>query len=146
MYGLVERASNGSSRLKFATGMADVDSERIYALMQCTTDISKENCTQCLTETVDRYQRCCHGRQGGYVLTPSCLFQWYLYPFFRSSADTLYLEPPPPPSPLHSATNTNTNRADNGGLESQAVLVIIVSIIISTAILGSQSFNFRVGC
>ncbi|XVE67738.1 hypothetical protein DITRI_Ditri09bG0012600 [Diplodiscus trichospermus] len=96
MDGWVERTSNGSSRLKFATGMADVDTEKIYALMQCTPDISQEDCKQCLMETVGQYQSCCQGKQGGYVLTPSCMFRWDLYPFFKSSAETLYFQPPQP--------------------------------------------------
>ncbi|XVE67737.1 hypothetical protein DITRI_Ditri09bG0012500 [Diplodiscus trichospermus] len=127
MDGVLERASNGSSRLKFGTGIADVELEKIYALMQCTPDISQEDCSRCLMETVDQYQSCCRRKQGGYVLTPSCHFRWDLYSFFNSSA-----------APPHSATNASPNRADNGGPESQhrTVLVIVVPIIISIAILG----------
>ncbi|XWS40612.1 hypothetical protein CRYUN_Cryun17cG0010700 [Craigia yunnanensis] len=107
---LVERASNGSSTLKFATGIADVDSEKIYALMQCTPDISQKDCKERLIETV---------------------------------ADTLYLHPLLPPAPPHSATNRNISREDNGGLESQAVVIIVVPIIISIAILGLACILLR---
>ncbi|WRX22291.1 Serine-threonine/tyrosine-protein kinase [Theobroma cacao] len=135
MDGLVERASNGTSSLKFATGIANVELEKIYALMQCTPDISQKDCKACLNQTVDQYQRCCLGQRGGYVLTPNCHFRWDLYPFFDSSDDTLNLNPPPPHiSPPLSATNNSTNRGDNGGLGSQAVVIIVVPIIILVAI------------
>ncbi|XVF60085.1 hypothetical protein PTKIN_Ptkin08bG0015200 [Pterospermum kingtungense] len=141
MDGLVERASNGSSKLKFSTGIADVGSEKIYGLMQCTPDISQRDCRECLMETVGQYRKCCQGKQGGYVLTPNCHFRWDLYSIFNSSTDTFYLQsqlpplPPPPPPPPHSATNGNTSREDNGGLESQVVVIIVVPIIFSIGML-----------
>ncbi|XP_021299007.1 putative cysteine-rich receptor-like protein kinase 30 isoform X1 [Herrania umbratica] len=144
MDGLVERASNGTSSLKFATGIANVESEKIYALTQCTPDISRKDCKACLNQTVDQYQRCCLGQQGGYVLTPNCHFRWDLYSFFDSSDDTLNLNPPPPHiSPPLSATNNSKNTGDNGGHESQAVVIIVVPIIILVAILALACILLR---
>ncbi|KAK8282710.1 hypothetical protein V6Z12_D08G045500 [Gossypium hirsutum] len=80
---VVRNASNGSSTLKYATGEADFTVfQKIYALMQCTPDLSHEDCDSCLRQSVSNYESCCHGKQGGYVTRPSCYFRWDLYPFY----------------------------------------------------------------
>ncbi|KAG4132648.1 hypothetical protein ERO13_D08G045966v2 [Gossypium hirsutum] len=76
---VVRNASNGSSTLKYATGEADFTVfQKIYALMQCTPDLSHEDCDSCLRQSVSNYESCCHGKQGGYVTRPSCYFRWDL--------------------------------------------------------------------
>ncbi|CAL9232467.1 unnamed protein product [Arabidopsis halleri] len=72
--------------------------QMIYALMQCTPDVSPSNCDTCLKRSVDDYVDCCHGKQGGYVYRPNCIFRWDLYPF-NGAFDLLTL-PPPLSSPL----------------------------------------------
>ncbi|PQQ21781.1 putative receptor-like protein kinase [Prunus yedoensis var. nudiflora] len=70
---LRDRAASGDSLKKFAAGHATVPGgETIYALDQCTPDIDKQNCSNCLKESVSEIQTCCGGKQGGRVLKPSC--------------------------------------------------------------------------
>ncbi|TXG65367.1 hypothetical protein EZV62_006642 [Acer yangbiense] len=65
---LVTKASMGSSRLKFGTGEANFTKFlKIYALMQCTPDISENDCDSCLRQNVASFQICCNGKEGGYV-------------------------------------------------------------------------------
>lgn len=77
--------------------------QTVYALMQCTPDISPSNCNTCLRRSVDAYMDCCRGRQGGYAYWPNCIFRWDLYPF-NGAFD--HLEPltlaPPSSSQLQS--------------------------------------------
>ncbi|KAL5772973.1 hypothetical protein ACOSQ2_012897 [Xanthoceras sorbifolium] len=48
---LRSRAASGSSLRKFATGNATApDFKTLYALVQCTPDLSKEECSDCLIE------------------------------------------------------------------------------------------------
>ncbi|EFH48848.1 kinase family protein [Arabidopsis lyrata subsp. lyrata] len=68
--------------------------QMIYALMQCTPDVSPSNCNTCLKRSVGDYVGCCHGKQGGYVYRPNCIFRWDLYPF-NGAFDLLTLAPPP---------------------------------------------------
>ncbi|XP_057986386.1 cysteine-rich receptor-like protein kinase 11 [Hevea brasiliensis] len=104
---LSTKASMGSSKVKFATREADLTPfQKIYALMQCTPDISQSNCNYCLGQAVVQYNNCCHGKQGGGVYTPSCIFRWDLYPFYNNSiADAPTPTPPVSISP-HSTNNT----------------------------------------
>lgn len=96
---VARKASQGSSRLKYATEEANITFfQKIYALMQCTPDISQSDCHFCLHRSVAEYQNCCHGSQGGVVQRPSCIFRWDLYPFYDLTAADPSPSPPPGPS------------------------------------------------
>lgn len=93
---IVSKAAMGSSKLKFATGEAKVTAfQKIYALMQCTPDLSQSECNDCLTLAANDFQNCCRGKVGGSIRKPSCIFTFNLYPFYESTAEV----PPPSPSP-----------------------------------------------
>ncbi|KAK6268930.1 hypothetical protein QUC31_013090 [Theobroma cacao] len=132
MEAVATKASMGSSRLKYATGVAD----EIQALMQCTPDLSQSDCLTCLRTLVHRYTACCRTYQGGYVETPSCRMRWDLYTFFAPTTDTvrISLSPPPGKSPPDSTKNTTaTIKVDNGGDQSRTIVIIVVPIIIFIA-------------
>ncbi|XP_022723383.1 putative receptor-like protein kinase At4g00960 isoform X2 [Durio zibethinus] len=135
MDSVVRKASMGSSKLKYATGETVFTAfQTIYALMQCTPDLSQKNCDSCLRESVSYYERCCHGKQGGYVLKPNCWFRWDLYPFYVSNAATTApsLSPPLPPEsgspPPHPVNSTITK--EDGGISSPTLAIIVVPIIL----------------
>ncbi|MFQ6629407.1 hypothetical protein Gotur_007718 [Gossypium turneri] len=100
-----EKASNGTSTLKFANGEADFgEYQKIYTRMQCTPDLARKDCDSCLSLSVSYFKACCHGKKGGYVRRPNCYFRWELYPFYTSNAT-----PPPLPVSLPpQSANTNT--------------------------------------
>lgn len=116
---VVRKASMGSSRLKYATGEADFTTFlKIYALMQCTPDLSQDDCDSCLRETVGSYERCCHGKQGGYVEMANCWLRWDLYPFYTSNPATnaTSLSPAPQPEPVTvSPTSHPVNSTETKG-------------------------------
>ncbi|XP_021293809.1 putative receptor-like protein kinase At4g00960 isoform X2 [Herrania umbratica] len=131
MEAVATKASMGSSRLKYATGVAD----EIQALMQCTPDLSQSDCLTCLRTLVRRYTACCRTYQGGYVETPSCRMRWDLYTFFAPTTDTvrISLSPPPSNSPPDSTKNTTATIKENGGNQSRTIVIIVVPIIIFIA-------------
>ncbi|MFQ6644222.1 hypothetical protein Gotur_017915, partial [Gossypium turneri] len=129
---VVSKASSGSST-KYATGEADITVfQTIYALMQCTPDLSHKDCDSCLRQSVSNYESCCRGKQGGYVQKPNCWFRWDLYPFFTRNASTAVtpslsppsLSPPslspPPPPPVIKGSSYARSTLLNG--ESHAIL------------------------
>ncbi|KAK8675334.1 hypothetical protein V6N13_033403 [Hibiscus sabdariffa] len=141
---VVKNASNGSPTLKYATGEADVTVfQRIYSQMQCTPDLSQQDCDYCLRQSAAYYNSCCHGKQGGYVRRPNCFFRWDLYPFYQPNASTsASLSPPPPPAtpptppaspPLQSVDSQITK--EEGGISSRTIVIIVVPSVLFMAVL-----------
>lgn len=66
------KAAYGGSGLKFANGTTR-NSPKIYALVQCTPDLSKKQCTECLTNATALLPQCCDGKAGGRVVAPAVI-------------------------------------------------------------------------
>jgi hypothetical protein len=103
----------GGSLRKFATGKATAPNfQTLYALVQCTPDLSELECNNCLAGAFEQIPNCCDGKQGGRVIRPSCSLRFEVFPFYTSTAATsppssLVAPPVSPPPPL---TNTNTTK------------------------------------
>ncbi|KAL6339439.1 hypothetical protein AAG906_032973 [Vitis piasezkii] len=54
----------------------------LYALVQCTRDLSPLSCAQCLAIAVGNFPNFCDNRKGCRVLYSSCYTRYELYPFF----------------------------------------------------------------
>jgi hypothetical protein len=54
----------------------------LYALVQCTRDLSPLDCAQCLAIAVGNFETFCNNRKGCQVLYSSCYVRYELYPFF----------------------------------------------------------------
>ncbi|XP_022777341.1 cysteine-rich receptor-like protein kinase 25 [Durio zibethinus] len=90
---LITQTASGDSLLKFATGNATVsNSEIIYALAQCTPDLSLVDCKDCLSNATDVLSKFCSGRLGARVFTPSSNVRYDKGIFF----DRLPVLPLPP--------------------------------------------------
>ncbi|KAL5772696.1 hypothetical protein ACOSQ2_012620 [Xanthoceras sorbifolium] len=88
MDGLVKEVSMGSSSLKFTTKKAKFNTfQKIYALMQCTPDLSLGDCDVCLRQSVAESQACCLRTIGGNVQRANCYFGWALSPFYSPHTD-----------------------------------------------------------
>ncbi|PQQ13797.1 hypothetical protein Pyn_00041 [Prunus yedoensis var. nudiflora] len=53
----------------------------LYALVQCTRDLSQLDCSQCLAIAVGNFPTFCDNRKGCRVLYSSCYVRYELYPF-----------------------------------------------------------------
>lgn len=73
---------NSSSR--FGTGVMDFDrsNPNIYALAQCTPDLSPDDCRACLDQILKVQLKFFSGRQGGEILGLRCSYRYELYPLF----------------------------------------------------------------
>lgn len=88
---LMESLSNqaASSPSLFAVGSTlYTGSTVIYGMMQCSRDLTENNCSGCLQE-IPRYISK-QGSEGGQVVALSCSLRYEIYPFFL-------LSPPPAP-------------------------------------------------
>ncbi|KAE8714926.1 putative Cysteine-rich RLK 30 [Hibiscus syriacus] len=107
---VVIRASSGGSLSKFATGnVIDPVLQPIYALEQCTPDLSQEECTTCLETALPIIPDCCGKRWGGRVILPSC--------FVRFEMQRFYNEP----------TNETTSNSNNNN-KSRIIIAVVVPI------------------
>ncbi|KAL0011616.1 hypothetical protein SO802_006724 [Lithocarpus litseifolius] len=74
--------------------------QTIYALLECTPDLSKLECNSCLEQVQSYIPQCCNGKQGGKYVTPSCDIRFEVYSFYDPSVEPPASPPPPSPSPL----------------------------------------------
>ncbi|KAJ8761550.1 hypothetical protein K2173_004326 [Erythroxylum novogranatense] len=95
---LKSMASSGDSNLKYASGsVLWSNSIAIYALTQCTPDLSFAECYSCLSLASAFIPSCCDGRAGGRVVSPSCNVRFEPYMFFDTDFNNPSLPPPPAP-------------------------------------------------
>ncbi|XP_056172131.1 cysteine-rich receptor-like protein kinase 25 [Syzygium oleosum] len=92
------RASAGGSVKKVAVAEANfTNSQKLYALAQCTPDLTASDCVKCLQFGIANLPQ---GKQGGRLLAPSCNLRYELYPFYNASALPSPAPPPPAPAPV----------------------------------------------
>ncbi|XP_030968656.1 putative receptor-like protein kinase At4g00960 isoform X2 [Quercus lobata] len=122
---LTNEAAAGGSLRKYAAGSAiATDFMRLYALVQCTPDLSEQDCNNCLLAAIAYVPQCCAGKVGGSVLLPSCNIRFQVYSFFNSTAA------PPSTNATTSPPSTNTTTSKvNGSNTSQTVIIIVVASV-----------------
>ncbi|KAI3819948.1 hypothetical protein L1987_13801 [Smallanthus sonchifolius] len=83
-------AASGGPLRKFASGNTRGPGfSTIYGLVQCTPDLSEEQCSDCLEDIVNRITLYFNGAVGGRILLPMCTFRYEIYRFFNQSARVL---------------------------------------------------------
>ncbi|XP_031130584.1 cysteine-rich receptor-like protein kinase 10 [Ipomoea triloba] len=111
---IITRASSGSDK-KFAVLEANFSaSERVYALGQCTPDLSNVDCQICFRNLIPMLRHCCYGAVGGRAAFPSCNIRYERYPFYDLAAVAASEPPPPPPpkaSPTYDVTGISTEES-----------------------------------
>ncbi|XP_077221010.1 uncharacterized protein LOC143854785 [Tasmannia lanceolata] len=91
---LSSQAAFNPSKRMFATGeVTHIVFQKIYGLVQCTRDLSREDCNICLQAAISDIPICCNKRQGGRILRGSYYLRYELYPFFLLSPAN-YSDPP----------------------------------------------------
>ncbi|CAL9232484.1 unnamed protein product, partial [Arabidopsis halleri] len=139
-------STHGSSfgQKYFAAEVASLTTfQTVYAMMQCTPDVSSKDCEFCLKTSVGDYESCCRGKQGGAVIRPSCFVRWDLYPY-AGAFENITLPPPPPqslPLPPLSLTpppvsdQANTTIKDGKSISTGIIVAIVVPIVVTLVIL-----------
>lgn len=101
--GLLDRlrssAADGGALRKVAAGNeTGPDFQDIFALLQCTPDLTKEECTSCLINANANIPSACDGKRGCRVISPSCTLRFEIYSFYNETRLREF-DPLPPPSP-----------------------------------------------
>ncbi|KAJ0241800.1 Protein kinase domain-containing protein [Hirschfeldia incana] len=95
-------------------------SQSLYGLVQCTPDLTRQDCLSCLLQGINQLPT---DKIGGRSLVHSCTSRFELYPFYNESTITI---PPPPPLPPVSTPPP----PGKGGSSSVLVVAIVVPIIV----------------
>lgn len=67
----------------YAAGEKRFGKKNMYAMVQCTKDLTVKGCNECITYYMVHFQECWKRKQGVRVLSRSCNFRYELYPFIN---------------------------------------------------------------
>ncbi|KAL9297002.1 hypothetical protein ACSQ67_022898 [Phaseolus vulgaris] len=128
---LREKAAGGDSRRKYATDTAIVANfQPINGLMQCTPDLSRQDCGDCLDWSISTLPKFAKDKVGALVLLPSCNLRFEIYEFYNSTA---ILDPPLPPAlppaPL------SLHQEDHGNSLRTAIIIVVPTVIVVLVLL-----------
>lgn len=104
---LKSTASAGDSRRKFAADgpVAVTDLSSVYGLVECTPDLTRLDCSNCITGLISSIPQYSDNKIGATYVSPSCNLRYETHPFFNSSDGSL--SPPPlPPASNHTSSHT----------------------------------------
>uniref|UniRef100_A0A804KNH6 non-specific serine/threonine protein kinase n=1 Tax=Musa acuminata subsp. malaccensis TaxID=214687 RepID=A0A804KNH6_MUSAM len=115
-----------SSPKLFAAGSANVTSfNKLYGLVQCSRDLSADDCYRCLQDMVTFIPKYSSWKQGGKVYVQSCYLRFESYRFYNLSA----VEAPPPPSPSSKTPSDTVPNDATGGKSNNAVKTVLLVVI-----------------
>ncbi|CAN4083848.1 unnamed protein product [Withania somnifera] len=126
---LRDRAAEGGLLRKYASGnVTGPDSQSIYALVQCTPDLSRLDCFDCLTDAYGNMPKCpCKGKRGGRIIGTRCNFRYESSRFFED----VKLEAPPPAGndnetvPVGRDDKTASTREDDKKTARTVILIVV---------------------
>uniref|UniRef100_A0A803PY15 Uncharacterized protein n=2 Tax=Cannabis sativa TaxID=3483 RepID=A0A803PY15_CANSA len=128
---LKRRAAAGGSFRKFAAANATAPRFRtIYGLVQCTPDLSQEDCNNCLEVAFEKIPGCCDGKKGGQVLGTNCRFRYEDYLFYNSTAVEI-LTPSLPPSQQPTPSPSPPFYSGRGSKSNTSARTIVIIIVVS---------------
>ncbi|XP_073004947.1 cysteine-rich receptor-like protein kinase 6 [Typha latifolia] len=144
MNSLTTRAAYGSPLMYAAGSVNYTDFSKIYGLLMCTRDISKDDCFRCLKFFIGEIPVCCNARGGVRVYAWNCNIRYELYPFYNITAVDNTSSPPPPPLPLPppAAPLSPPPTKDDGGGKGGATNTIVIIVIVVVGALCLALFLF----
>ena len=78
-----QAASNASANMYATTEVPFNGTYTLYALVQCSTDLSPDDCNTCLRVALANIWNCCYASRGVRVLSRSCYLRYELYAFYE---------------------------------------------------------------
>ncbi|XP_043687783.1 putative cysteine-rich receptor-like protein kinase 9 [Telopea speciosissima] len=133
MSGLVREAAYGSSTPKYyAAGQVNYSTgyNTVYGLVQCTPDITKDECNRCLSGSVSDIPKKHYPKQEGRVLKPSCTL-WYQFNFAFFNQQV----PSPPATPPSTNSTSHQDKRSNSTVNVTIVVIIVIAATITIIII-----------
>ncbi|TXG47122.1 hypothetical protein EZV62_026416 [Acer yangbiense] len=105
-----------------ATGVESfTKTETLYALVQCTRDLSGDDCSSCLQTATREILSCCYFLRGARVHSRSCFLRYELYDFVNGASES---------------SVSSGNQAKGKGSERKIWMIIILTIVAAFVLSG----------
>ncbi|XP_061978205.1 cysteine-rich receptor-like protein kinase 10 [Populus nigra] len=86
---LIKKAAFDSSANMYATRDEPfTDSDSFFSLVQCSTDLSPNDCYRCVEVAIKNVTTCCYFSRGARVLSRSCYLRYELYAFYDGASES----------------------------------------------------------
>ncbi|KAB1199563.1 Cysteine-rich receptor-like protein kinase 10 [Morella rubra] len=134
---MISEAAASSSFRKFAkTKAVAPDFSTLYAITECTPDLTEQDCRDCLGMIAAVLPQFSQGKAGGKAYTPSCNFRYETYAFFdlTAAAPALNLSKAAAPAP-----NLSKGKESN---KIRTTIIIVVPSTVTVAILVISYYIF----
>lgn len=139
------QAASGGPLMKIAAGEEEGPSfQTIFALLQCTPDLSSRDCEACLISSEQFI--CCDNRTGVVVYRPGCFLEYSLQPFYnitRIEEVRAMISPVPAPVPVPVSVPVPSSPGGDDGNTTQTVIIIVVPIVVSLLIAACVGYYLR---
>ncbi|KAL4366525.1 hypothetical protein GQ457_05G030100 [Hibiscus cannabinus] len=118
-------AAAGGPLRKYAADNSTVGVfQTVYAMVQCSPDLSEQECGDCLSVAKDGIGGCCLGKRGCRILRPSCFLRYESGPFYQTPIPL----PSPPPSPPPPPPRPQSTRG-NGNNTTRIIIIVVASVV-----------------
>ncbi|KAH7513995.1 hypothetical protein FEM48_Zijuj11G0041800 [Ziziphus jujuba var. spinosa] len=118
---LSSQAASAPSR--FSGGNATYkDSGNIYAFVQCTRDLTQNNCLTCLEDVIGYIPQSCDGKVGCQIYSISCFLRYEYYNFLMSASPPELAPSPPSPNSTTAGGKKNTRKT---------IVTVVIPVIVS---------------
>ncbi|KAH0941657.1 hypothetical protein HID58_001294, partial [Brassica napus] len=107
-------------------------SQTVYLLVQCTPDLTDQDCLTCLRISFNQLPQ---DKIGGRFILPSCNSRFETYPFYNQTAVKALPPPPPPPVSAPERPENDVWKAGKGGNSNMSVVAIVVPVIVVVLLL-----------
>nr|XP_028966290.1 cysteine-rich receptor-like protein kinase 10 isoform X2 [Malus domestica] len=84
---LAKQAAYDASAKMYATGDVPFEDKVIYALVQCTRDLSGDDCGKCLQQAIEDVLRKYYFSIGARLMSRSCYLRYELYGFYKGATE-----------------------------------------------------------
>ncbi|KAI8001856.1 Cysteine-rich receptor-like protein kinase 10 [Camellia lanceoleosa] len=81
-------AFNASYGMYATEAVNFTDTKTIYALVQCTTDLSPDDCNTCLETAIANTSTCCSKSRGARLFSRSCFLRYEFYAFYEDASNS----------------------------------------------------------
>ncbi|KAG5049069.1 hypothetical protein JHK85_010172 [Glycine max] len=125
MNGLIQMGSE--EPLMFGTHMFNINgTQRRYGWVQCSRDITTEECRTCLSNMLEDVENCCEEKKVWRVFSPSCIVMYETQPFFLNG------------------TSEPTPQQDEDGDNRRWLIIVIISVsgVVVVALLSISTYYF----